>query len=84
MRILNSTLYYYLNNRCYQNACPTTYYISSLDNVCLPCRTPCLNCNSTHCLTCQTGLYFYNGLCTEQCISGTYPLSNMSCHICPP
>lgn len=81
---VGSVSYYYLNNRCFDTQCPDTYYISPVENVCLQCQGPCLTCNRTHCLTCQTTLYYYRGFCSSQCQFGTYPFSsNYTCLLCP-
>lgn len=53
---------------------------------CLPCHKTCKTCNgisSADCITCATGLYFYNGYCRYVCPEKTFANSaNYQCTTC--
>lgn len=78
------TIYYLISgsSTCSQT-CPDLQYIDSrVPNYCQLCSSSCLTCagNSTTCLTCQTGNYFYNNTCIPTCPTSTYP--NIMASIC--
>lgn len=74
---------YLSNNFCVQaNGCPDGTYANSTFNNCSFCNSPCNNCaNLSFCLSCVTGNYLYNGICSSSCPIG-YLATNGLCSQC--
>ncbi len=67
--------------------CPDGYYYQNNgtnNKFCQVCQTPCKNCvNTTMCLSCVNGYFFYNYTCVTSCPDGYYKNSSSNiCDIC--
>lgn len=71
--VSNSTYsYLFFNNSlgfCL-TTCPSFYYPTGTNPVCVPCVSPCITCISlTQCTSCLVGFYLYNYSCLIACPS---------------
>lgn len=76
------TLYYYLQNSCYAQSCPETYYSSLTNNSCYKCGAPCYGCTAAVCLSCVASYLLYNGGCYGVCPNGTFASNGSVCSVC--
>lgn len=84
----NTLIIYYLlsgSSTCSQT-CPNSQYIDkAIPNICQLCSSSCLTCanSSTNCLSCQSGIYFFNNTCITTCPNATYQNTTI-CSPCTP
>lgn len=78
------TIYYLISgtSTC-SNVCIDGQYIdSNVPNYCQLCSSTCLTCinSSSNCVNCQTGSYYFNGVCLPTCVAGYYgKIITLSC-----
>lgn len=77
----NSSSYYFLSNVCYASICPDGYYANTSSRLCIKCSSNCPTCTASSCLSCVSPLILYQGVCYQDCPSGTYSNSS-SCSSC--
>ena len=77
----NSNIYYFLSNVCYGSVCPDGYYANTSSRLCIKCQSNCPTCTSSSCLSCLSPLILYQGVCYQDCPTGTYSDSS-SCSSC--
>lgn len=73
-----------LTPSCLSTNCTTGQYLSDSQQ-CSPCNVACLTCyggSSSECLSCNSSLVFYNGLCYVLCPFGMVKVGN-TCLSCP-
>ena len=66
------------------SACIQHYFLSA--NQCSICDASCLTCGgslNTNCLSCNPGIYLYQGSCFASCPTGSYQFSSTTCANCP-
>jgi len=85
--VANCTVYiHFIPNRTCLTSCPSDYYeiTSSGLKYCTNCVSPCLDClNSSFCVSCVSGYYYYNYTCQLTCPNSYYSdNSTSSCKSC--
>lgn len=73
----------YLIKQSCQTSCPDGTFPNTTTLICQNCSYPCRTCNSTTCLSCLSGLFWYKSNCSQTCPIGYYgDVSNGLCSIC--
>ena len=85
--VANCSAYvHYTPNMSCLTACPDGYHQVSTNGsqFCTACVSPCATCaNSSFCLSCLTGFFYYNFSCPTVCPGGYYPdAAGNTCKTC--